>query len=67
MSFLVVRVKLSFPSKLAGIGRHPPELDLLYHVADGDHGQLRLHGVDHVGHRVGEELIGSSVHLGFIH
>ena len=63
MSFLVNRVKLSFESEISVIYRHRPELDLLQLIADRHHRQLRLHGVDHVGHGVGEELFSSSVNL----
>ena len=63
MSFLVARIKLSLKSEISLIHRHRPESDLLQLIADRHHRQLRLHGVDHVGHGVGEELFSCSVNL----
>ena len=60
-SFLVVRVKLPLPSQVILLDGHRTKDNIAHRVADRHHGQLRLHGVDHVGHGLGEVLEGGSV------
>ena len=62
-SSLVVRVELAEHNLFVSDG-HRSKADLLVgHRADGQHGQLRLDGVDHVGHRAGEILLSPAVDL----
>ena len=62
-SSLVVRVELAEHNLFVSDG-HRSKADLLVgHRADGQHGQLRLDGVDHVGHRTGEILLSPAVDL----
>ena len=62
-SSLVVRVELAVHDLVVAEG-HRSKADLrMGHRADGQHGQLRLDGVDHVGHRTGEILVSPAVDL----
>ena len=62
-SSLVFRVKLPLPFQIICLDRHWTKVDVDHGVTDRHHGQLSLHGVDHVGHGVGEILESGSVHL----
>ena len=62
-SSLVVRVELA-ANKLFGLDGHRAKPGLRPVLrADGQHGQLRLHGVDHIGHGAGEILVSPQVNL----
>ena len=56
-------VELSFPSQIILLHRQRAHEDVGHSVTDRHHGQLRLYGVDHVGHGVGEVLESGAVHL----
>ena len=56
-------VELSFPTHKTVLDRQWAKPDLRHRVTHRHHGQLRLDGVDHVGHGAGEVLEGGSVHL----
>ena len=56
-------VEHSFPSHKTVLHRQWAEADFRHRVTDRHHGQLRLDGVDHVGHGAGEVLEGGPVDL----